>query len=81
MKAENAMELFEKMSGWLEDLEAGSLTLPEANGRFNGAGKMISLLKTQCVYSALRNEEPHIPFMLSGDKKSGKKRISSGGKK
>jgi hypothetical protein len=43
--------------------------IDQAREVFNGAGKIASLMKVQCVYAALKGEEPEIAFMGKGSGK------------
>ena len=68
-KIMNIEDLRRDILDTLDGLKDGSIRVADAKERSNAAGKVLGTLKTQLVYSALRKEIPHIPFMaVGGDK-------------
>ena len=77
MADKNYEVVLNELSKDLDDLRSGEITLPEAAGRANTAGKMIGLIKCKLTYSALREEQPDVPFMVDGREKKKSKKVKS----
>lgn len=60
-------ELRIELAAVFNDLRAGAIKHKDAAELNNSAGKIISSLKVELDYYALRKERPNIPF-LGGDK-------------
>ena len=62
-------ELTELVNQMTNEVSKDPRRINQAREVFNGAGKIASLMKAQCIYAALRGEEPEIPFMGKGSGK------------
>lgn len=63
MRPSNINELRDQLLDAYEAVKADPLRVTQVREMTNAAGRVISTLKVQLTYHALRNEVPLIPFM------------------